>query len=200
MKRLACGLAASLLSGCATLLPTADQVSDDAGTGSVIYGDNATVSITYAGKKSSRPVFLVTVTNETDDTLFLEPQILRYFASSTPFVAVEDAPDDWMELSARNSKLPMTMQFAVDPRTLAAQNSQSTPITSTWKTVLPHETIEERIHLQPETLYKYYRLVMTVSDDYYVFDFVRNGRGNLAAGLVLLMLEIGCSWAEIGLE
>jgi hypothetical protein len=189
MKPLICGVVASLVTGCSTLVPTVDQVPDDSGYGSVIESEYARVSIVYAGKKHSRPVFLVTVTNYSDDTLLLEPQIIRYFASASPFVSVQDAPDDWMALSAQNSKLPMTMHFAVDPRSIAADSPQDVRPTSTWKTVLPHTTMKAKVFLHPEALYKYYRLVMPMSGDYYVFDFVRDAKEGIMGGLALGILE-----------
>lgn len=172
MKQPVFALAVSLISGCTTLLPTADQVPDESGYGAAIYGDKATVSITYAGKASTRHVFLVSVVNQTDDTLFLEPGIIRYFASSMPFVPVQRAPDEWMALSARNSKLPMTMHFAMEPGS-ATEDPRESQAKAVWKTVPPYETLEEQVHLQPDELYKYYRLVMVVSGDFYVFDFAR---------------------------
>lgn len=190
MKPLACCIALSLLAGCSTLLPTADQVPDESGYGSAIYGDDATVSIVYVGKNSSRPTFLVTVTNHTEDTLLLEPHIIRYFASSAPFVPVRNAPDDWMALSARNSKLPLTMQFAVDSKPTNQDKPHRVQATSTHRIVPPYQTEEVLVYLQPEALLKYYRLVMVVSDDFYVFDFVRDAQD----GLVDLLLEDPGYW------
>ncbi|HEY8510528.1 MAG TPA: hypothetical protein VIL31_01135 [Cyclobacteriaceae bacterium] len=61
--------------------------------------------------------------------------------------------------------------------------------------VLPYETVEEVIYLRPEYLYKYYRLVVAVSGDYYVFDFVRETDATGGAGVALLMLHVVYSWA-----
>lgn len=171
MKPLVCGLAVSLLSGCTVLMPTADQVPDESGNGAAIYSDDATISIVYAGQPSGPPVFLVSVTNHTDDTLLLEPQVLRYFASSTPFVPVQSAPDDWFALSAHNSKLPMVMHFAMDPAFVS--NGTELSGQAGWRIVPPYGTVEEIVPLAPEDVCKYYRLVMVVSGDFYVFDFVR---------------------------
>lgn len=193
MRPLICS-AALLLSGCVTLFPTTDQVVDESGSWSVIESDDATVAMAYAGKKSSRPVFLVSVTNHTDDTLMLEPQIIRYFASSAPFEAVQNAPDDWMELSARNSKLPMTMQFAVDSRALPIGKKRRATQASTWRAVLPGETLEETVYLNSESLYKYYRLVMPVSGNYYVFDFSRGSNGEVAAAITSAIIEAAFPW------
>lgn len=185
MKPLACGIALCLLAGCSTLLPTADQVPDETGYGSTIYGDDATVSIVYVGKDASRPTFRVTIVNHSEDTLFLEPHLIRYFASSSPFVSVRDAPDDWMALSARNSKLPLTMQFAVDSKSAIEDSEQRLTFSSNYRVILPYETDAVLAYLHPEALLKYYRLVIVVAGDFYVFDFVRDAQDGLVEALLV---------------